>query len=84
MDIDINVNINDYELVRTNTINNIKIHVNQIVLFNSISICVRLFHDNTLIENKMLEISGTDYTNWGNDDNYIVNIVLTKLGLSKK
>ena len=84
MNNNINVNIKDYELVKINIINNIQIYVNQLVLFNSISICVRLFHDNILIENQMLDISGTDYTNWGNDDNYIVDFVLTNLGLSRK
>jgi len=31
---------------------------------------------------KTVILTGTDYTNWGNDDNYIINMACQKLGLT--
>jgi hypothetical protein len=81
---DIAINVNDSNYVQTNVINNIKIKVNRLVLFTSVSLCVNLLHNNTLIDNKFFTLSGTDYTNWMNDDTYIVTYVLTQLNLTKK
>lgn len=32
---------------------------------------------------KTVRIEGDEYNAWGDDDNYIINLVLTKLGLTK-
>ena len=80
----ITVNINDYDIIKTDTINNIKISTARIELFKSITLIVGLYRDNTLVDNRMVEIAGTDYMEWGNDDNYIIDFVLTKLNLTKK
>jgi len=80
----ITVNINDYDIIKSDTINNIKISTARIELFKYITVRVGLYKDNTLIDNRMIEISGTDYANWGTDDNYIINLVLTNLNLTKK
>jgi len=80
---EIKVQVQGTPYVRTNIINNIKITVNRIVLFKSVSISVNLLEDNKLIENKFYDIKGDDYTAWGNDDNYIVNYVLGKLNMSR-
>ena len=81
---DIAINVNDSNYVQTNVINNIKIKVNRLILFTSVSLCVNLLNNNTLIDNKFFTLSGTDYTNWINDDTYIVTYVLTQLNLTKK
>lgn len=80
---DIVVNVNDSNYVQTNVINNIKIKVSKLILFTSVSLCVNLLNNNTLIDNKFYTLSGTDYTNWMNDDTYIVTYVLTQLNLTK-
>jgi hypothetical protein len=80
-DVIVNVNASDYVL--TNVINNIKIKVNKLVLFKSVSLCVNLLNDNKLIDNKFFELTGTEYTNWMNDDTYIVTYVLTQLNLTQ-
>jgi len=80
----ISVNVNDYDIIKTDTINNIKISTAYIELFKSITVRVGLYTNNTLVDNRMIEITGTDYTNWGNDDNYIIDFVLTYLNLTKK
>lgn len=81
---DIKVNIEDYNFVQSSVVNNIKIKIMNVDLFKSITICVSLLNNNKNVDNKILKITGEEYTNWGNDDNYIINLVLTKLGLSKK
>jgi len=81
---DIQINIEDYNLVKTSIINNIKIKIMKIELYKSITLSVSLLTNNINIDNKIITISGTDYNNWGNDDNYIINFVLNNLGLTKK
>ena len=81
---DIKVNIEDYNFVQTSIVNNIKIKIMNIDLFKSITICVTLLNNTKNVDNKIMTLTGEEYTKWGNDDNYIVNLVLTKLGLSKK
>jgi hypothetical protein len=78
------VNVQDSNYVITNVINCIKIRINKLVLFTSVSLCVNLLNNKTLIDNKFFTLTGEDYTNWMNDDNYIVNYVLTQLGLTKE
>jgi len=81
---EIKVNIQNYNLVKTNVIDNIKIRINRINLFKSISASVHLFEGTKLIENKVVEITGTEYNNWGNDDQYVINLILTKLGFTQR
>jgi hypothetical protein len=76
------VNVQDSIYTKIMIINNIKIRTNRLSLFNSISLGVSLFADNSLVENKTIDVTGEDYNNWGNDDQYIVNFVLNKLGLT--
>ena len=80
----IKVDVNDYNLVQTSIINNIQINILKIELFIGITLSVNLLSNNKLIDSKLMTISGDEYSNWGNDDNYIINLVLTKLNLTKK
>jgi hypothetical protein len=68
---------------RTQTINNVKIQVMNIKLYTSVSVIASMFSDKSLVDTKIFNLEGTDYTNWGNDDDYIINYVLTQLGLTK-
>jgi hypothetical protein len=80
----ISVNVQDSPYVRTNTITNINIRIISIELFTHLTICVSLFDNNQLVDNVNLQIIGDEYNNWGNDDQYIVDLVLSKLCMSKK
>ncbi len=79
---DINVNVQDSPYVVTNTINKVQIRVMNVELFTSVSVAASLFNNDSLIDNKFFKIEGEEYNNWGNSDQYIVNLVLTKLGLT--
>jgi len=36
-----------------------------------------------IVDEKQIEISGEEYTNWGNDDTYLETLVFQKLGIEK-
>ncbi len=80
---DINVNVQDSSYVKTNTINKVMIRIMNVDLFNSITVCASLFENTTLVDNKVFKIEGTEYSNWGTDDTYIVDLVLSKLGMTQ-
>ena len=80
----IKVNINDYTFVQTSIINNIQINILKVELFKGITLAINLLSNNKIIDNKIMTITGDEYTKWGNDDNYIINLVLNKLNLTRK
>jgi|688.fasta_scaffold807367_2 hypothetical protein len=69
--------------VKSYTITNVHIRVMNLVLYKSVNIHAILMDNDTHIDSKMFKLENEDYTNWGNDDNYITNYVLSKLGLTQ-
>lgn len=66
-------------------IHHIEIQIMGLVLFSSVSIVVSLYDENDyIIDNRQIIIQGEEYNNWANDDNYLLDLVLVKLGLTKK
>ncbi len=56
-----------------------------LILFTSVSVNVALLEENnTFVDSKSFLLEGTDYTSWNNDDTYIVNYVLTQLGMTQQ
>lgn len=80
---DIKINVQDSPHVVTNTINRVQIRVMNVELFTSVNVSVSLFNNESIIDNKFFKIEGDEYNNWGNGDQYLVNLVLTKLGLTQ-
>jgi hypothetical protein len=80
---DIKINVQDSPHVVTNTINRVQIRVMNVELFTSVNVSVSLFNNESIIDNKFFKIEGDEYNNWGNSDQYLVNLVLTKLGLTQ-
>jgi hypothetical protein len=61
----------------------VQVRIMNVNLFTSVNICAVLMdNNNETLDSKTFFLQGTDYTNWGNDDNYIINYALTKLGLT--
>ncbi len=53
-----------------------------IILDEKALINVNLVNDrNNSILRKHIELSGEDYNNWGNDDNYIIQFICNKLNI---
>lgn len=76
------VNVQPKDIVTTRTINSIEIIETKVQLNTSAKIVVKLLDENgSLINVEVLTISETEYTNWGNDDQYIIDYALTQLGL---
>jgi hypothetical protein len=80
-----NVNVNPSPYVKpTLNVTNIQIRVQNLVLFTSVTVNVILMGENNeFIDSVSYTLAGTDYTSWNNDDTYIVDYVLTQLGLTQ-
>jgi hypothetical protein len=79
-----NVPVNDKEIVKTNIVNNVDIRVMNLDLGKSVDVNAVMRQGDQLIDVKNFHISGQEYDDWGQDDQYIENLVLTKLGLTRK
>ena len=76
------VNVQPKDIITTRTINSIEIAETIVQLNTSAKIVVKILDENGgLINVEVLTISETDYTNWGNDDQYIIDYALTQLDL---
>ena len=51
-------------------------------LKNSVSFQVFVFNNSQQLYSTQMTLSGDDYKNWGTDDDYIINYVAKKLGLT--
>ena len=57
-----------------------KYQVLDVKLFQSIRIVVYLFNEsNLLIDTMQLLVEGTEYTTWSQDDQYIINLIKSKI-----
>ena len=66
-------------------INRVEIKIFNVELFKSVTVLATLCDDKDyIIDNKQIVIDGDDYANWSNDDSYLIDLVLLKLGLTKK
>lgn len=74
-------NILPYEIVSTVTVNRFEIDSIDIRLFKSAIIRVNLFDlAGFRVSSKIVMMEGDDYTNWGNDDQYILTFIMNSLG----
>ena len=64
------------------TITSVKIRIENIVLYESVSICVMLMADTSVYSVQTINISGEDYKKWADDDTYIEKFVLNALGFT--
>ncbi len=73
------------QITQVKNVSSFRVTVTSLELFKSVTLNVQFFDEkNAIVDIKTLQISGTDYTNWNNDDNYIINYVATKYGFTKK
>ena len=73
--------IQPYDQVTVKVIYGFDVEVNTVILNTSARLSVRLYdQNNTIVNVQTLELTGEDYSNWGTDDNYIINYVVQKLG----
>ena len=77
--------VKDFDLTETNTVSRVEFRVIQLELNKSCRVSCQL-HDkyNRLIKTEIYDIQGVEYQGWGADDLYLENLLLNKLGLTKK
>lgn len=81
------LSVTDTEFTKTTIINKISIDVLSIKLFESITFVVNYYNtDGVIIYDPSLirtvEISNDEYKQWGEDDNYIVNLIKQKINMT--
>lgn len=72
------------EVIQIKIINNVLIKIINMKLseFANISAIVR--HNDDFIENYTFHIEGDEYKQWGSSDDFIIDYVLTKIGLTRR
>lgn len=67
---------------KVNIVSKIEISIIELLLFKSVKVRVVLFDDNkNIINSNILTLTGQDYLNWKDDDNYIVDYVKTNINI---
>ena len=65
----------------TQTIVRFSLDISQLILNQSATFRVSLYDkDDTLIDTPFIILEGTDYVNWGSDDNYVIRFAAKQLG----
>lgn len=84
MSTSVSIPVYSKEIVITNTINNVIIRIINMKLqeFANISAVVR--HNDDFIENYTFHLEGDEYNQWGSNDDFIIDYVLMKIGLTRK
>lgn len=78
------VNVNDKEEIKVFVINNVEMRIINLALGNYVDVNAVLKQDNNFVSSQNFRIQGEEYTNWGSDDTYLENLILQKLGLTRK
>ena len=78
------VNVNDKEEIKVLVINNVEMRIINLALGNYVDVNAVLKQDNNFVSSQNFRIQGEEYTNWGSDDTYLENLILQKLGLTRK
>ena len=68
------------EVITKKSITRVSVAVNSIVLFESVSLLVTLFDGENVLETRLLKFEGDDYKGWKDDDTYLLQLTLERLG----
>ena len=76
-----NTNVVEKEFVRTYQVNKLAISLNYLELNEIAEFCVDEIDVNGVIANRSYyRLTQQEYEEWGNDDNFVINLILTKYG----
>ena len=79
------IEVKDFDLTETKTVRKVEFRVIQLELNKSCRVACQLYDKyNRLIKAEIYDIQGAEYQGWGADDLYLENLLLNKLGLTKK
>ena len=78
------IQVNDKEEVKVFIINNVEMRIINLSLGKYVDVNAVLKQNNNFISSQNFRIQGEEYDNWGNDDQYLENLILQKLDLTRK
>ena len=74
----------DKEIVKVDILKSIDIQVADLVLNDRINLLIHLKNeDGKIFQSQIVRIEGDDYQNWGLSDEYLIDLVLQKIGVEK-
>ncbi len=78
------INVENKDVVTTKTITSIDILTGELSLNNSVNFPVKLHdQDGNIVSIEFVRIEGEEYSNWSSDDQYVVDLILSRLNLTK-
>jgi len=79
------VDVNPKDFITTNTANKVELRVSNLQIGSSVDVTLLIKDLNgNIFKVENVRIEGEEYNNWGSDDQYLVNVVLSKVGLTQK
>lgn len=79
------ININPYSQTVVKNIVRVEMEIQRLILGKSVTVRVLSYTDSgELAKVDMVEIAGEEYQSWGSDDDYIINLTLSKLGYTRQ
>ena len=79
------VEIEPLEMVTVHHKHSFSLNIHEVRIFESVMMSIDFFDENgNCIDRDRLNLTGEDYSNWGADDNYLVNYVAKKYGMKVK
>jgi hypothetical protein len=76
--------IQPYDFITTQQVCSFKIDRIELTLFKQAILTIMLLNQSGgPVDIKVLQMNGNDYEQWNNDDNYVVEFVMNKLGFVK-
>ena len=73
------------DFVTVNVANSVELRVSNLQIGSSVDVTVLVKDENgNIFKVQGVHIEGEEYSNWGSDDEYLVNLVLSKLDLTQK
>ena len=84
MSTSVSIPVYSKEIIITKTINNVIIRIINMKLQEFVNISAVVRHNDDFIQNYTFHLDGEDYNQWGFNDDFIIDYVLLKIGLTKK
>lgn len=78
------IQVDNKEEIKVFIINNVEMRVINLSLGKYVDVNAILKQDSNFVSSQNFRIQGEEYDNWGNDDTYLENLILQKLGLTRK
>ena len=79
----VSVQVVPKDFIKTYNVNNVEVLVTGLKLGTQVELNVLLKSGIEVVESRRINISGEEYDNWGQSDEYLINLVLDKVGLTR-